>query len=276
MKMNKLSTYSYIWDLKEDGLDHKRVKSVKLNFIADNMQGKINITDIQFQSGGYCTGYNPNTREFMRKLKHTVNEFAFINTVSNPVKAGVQPTKWTGVNNSIYNIVGRGHETISISNTYYDDYTEDLVPVGLDFTIIAKDDYDLLRISTNTGSYVENRTEDTYPHSGEYPLDWVYTGEYYVDGGKAGDVIEILASKHKTYRNGKDITEGKFANGIIPMSVQSYMVCCQGSNRYKIEFYKRVTETDSYGEKISYYKDTGIGFYGWAEIPIQCKMEGKI
>lgn len=277
MKMIKdFTTYSYIYDLEEEGISNKKVKAINVKLVADNLQGRINITDIQLQSGGQQTGYNPTTQEFMEEHKHTIDEFAFINTVSNPVKEGVQPKLWKGVNNRIFNMVGRGHETISVSNTYHDDYTMDMVVCGLDLTIIPKDDYDLLRISTNDGIYVENRVDHQHPCDSEYPLNYIYTNEYYFAGGKAGDKIELLASKQRAYKNGIDVTEGKFVYDGIPMATQSYMVCCQGSNRYRIEFYKRITETDDNDNKLDYYKDTGIGFYGWAEIPKQYTMGVKI
>ena len=277
MRMIKdFATYSYIYDLKEEGISNKRVRSINIKLIADNLQGRINITDIQLQSGGQQTDYNPNTSEFMKKHKHTIDEFAFINTVSNPVKKGVQPKLWKDVNNRIFNIVGRGHETISISNVYHDDYMMDMVVCGLDLHIVPKDDYDLLRISTNEGVYVENRVEHNYPQDTEYPLNHIYTNEYYFTGGKAGDEIQLLASTQKAYRNGEDITQGKFIYDNIPMATQSFMMCCQGSNRYRIEFYKKVTDIDSYGNELNYYKDVGIGFYGWAEIPRQYTMGVKI
>ena len=273
--------YSYILDMEKEGFNKKKVKSIDFKLVTENIKGQINITDVQFQEGGYVTGYNIHTTEFTRKMKHTIDEFAFINTVSNPVKDGVQPVVWKDVNNRIYNIVGRGIETMSISNTYHDDYTEDIITSGVDITLIPKDDYDLLRVSTNYGTYIDGRTtDDVYAileEGEEYPLNWVYTSEYYVGGGKAGDVIQILASEKKAYKNGIDITVGKFRNGIIPMSMQSFMIAGQGSNRYRIEFYKRVTEViNDEGETVTYYKDTGIGYYGWAEIKSQSKMEARI
>ena len=161
-----------------------------------------------------------------------------------------QPRIFPGVTNRFFNLVGRGHEVIVVPNVYHENHAEPIITTGLDFTIYPKNDYDLLRISTNFGTELEYGVfSDVFE---EHPLHWRYTREFYLDGASAGTEIKLHASTRIATVGGvpqplgvRHIDVGK-VNGesrILTTPRQAFMVAPVGSYRIRVEFYKRVTET---------------------------------
>ena len=61
-------------------------------------------------------------------------------------------TSYTGLRNRVFNIVGRGHEVVLLPNVFNEDYKVELLTSGLDLELYAKEDFDLLRITTMDGA----------------------------------------------------------------------------------------------------------------------------
>ena len=266
----------YIYSLVVD--TNKKVKSVNFNLVGDNFTGDFGVTDLQLQAGRQVTAHNPNTSEMLEGQSFTVDENNFLNTVSNPLKYGVQPQVYENINNRFFNFTARGAEVIALPNVLHEDYTQDLVSSALDLSITAKQSFDLVRISTNDGVLVPDRKYNSFeiPPLADHPLNYKYTREFYFGGGNAGDVLSLKASEFTASKNstqlplqqGSVTINGERLEGIR----QRFMLAPYGTFRVRVEFYKRVTEvlkwTDDYGENektVTYLKDVGIGFYGYAE-----------
>lgn len=266
----------YIYALQVDS--NKKVADITFNLKAQNITGTVGVTDLQLQAGTQVTAHVPNTSEMLEKVTHGINERAFIDTVPNPIKHGVQPRIYEGLTNRFYNIVGRGHDTIALPNVYHEDYMNHLVTSALNITLIPKDSYDLLRISTNDGALDEGCKYDPmeYPPLAEHPLNYRYTREFYFAGGEPEEEIKLHASIFSATLNNVNVP---LAQGTLDINGhkmkharQRFMMAPYGNFRIRIEFYKQVTEeltwTDEYGRHskvATYLKDTGIGFYGYAE-----------
>lgn len=263
----------------------KRVKSMGIKVVAERFHGELVITDIMFQAGKQATAYIPNTAEILKLVEATINENE--TAVGNDVYQDYQPRIFPGVTNRFFNFVGRGHEVIVVPNVNHENFTAPILTTGLDFTIYPKDDYDLLRISTNFGTELEYGVfSDVFE---EHPLHWRYTREFYLDGASAGTEIKLHASTRTATVGGvpqplgvRHIDVGK-VNGesrILTTPRQAFMVAPVGSYRIRIEFYKRVTETikDEWGgtTQIEYMKDTGIGFQGVVEFTQYVLGSGRI
>lgn len=246
---------SYIYTMYLES--NKPVKQIDFKVVASDFEGVFNATDFQFQEGAYPTGYVPHTSELIKPVKFGIDENYYMNTVDKPIKRGVQPRIFTNMETRFYNIVGRGHETISMPNVFHEDYRKELLVSGLDFKIIPKNDYDLLRISTADGAYIPNRIYQENEENGEHPLNYRYTKEFFFEGGKAGDEIELSASIHTVKLNGNKVPvsrkmfELKDCNSFI--NNQTFLTAPHGSFRVRIEFYKLHNGT---------YQDRGIGYYG--------------
>lgn len=266
----------YIYALDVD--TNKKVTQVEFNLKAEDFEGDVNITDLQLQSGNQTTAHVPNTSEMLEQVSFTVDENDFLNTVNNPVKEGVQPRKYENITNRFFNIMGRGSEVIALPNVIHENYKQDLVTSALDLNITAKDDFDVVRISTNYGAHVPERKYSGYefPTLEDHPLNYKYTREVYFGAGKAGDEITLKASEFSASLNGvkQNLQQGKITlNGHEFENVrQHYMLAPYGTFRIRIEFYREVTETvywsDEWGEyekELTYLKDIGVGFYGYAE-----------
>jgi len=266
----------YIYTLDVD--TNKRVDHVEFNLKADNFLGDVNVTDLQLQAGSQVSVPVPNTSEILNKVSFTIDENDFLNTVTNPVKEGVQPKVYENITNRFFNIMGRGSDVIALPNVVNEDYTQELVTSALDLSLTAKDDYDLLRISTAYGTLVPDRKYDSYdyPTLEEHPLNYKYTREFYFGAGKAGEEIKLTASEFTASLNGaeKPLQQGTITlNGNTFKDVrQRFMMTPYGTFRIRLEFYREVTEivtwTDEYGDneqEITYLKDNGVGFYGYAE-----------
>jgi len=264
--------YIYTLDVAEP---NKKVSNIEFNLIAEDITGNINVTDLQLQGGKQVTATIPATQDILAPVEFNIDENEWLNTVSNPIKAGVQPTIHQNVRNRFYNFVGRGHQVLVIPNVFHEDYTFPLLTTGLDLTIYSKEDFDLLRIRTNDGGHVPGRKYDPYeyPELEHHPLNYKYTREFYFDGAKAGDKIELKATIRAARLAGIDVPlkQHQITINGSPMKIdrQRFMLAPAGSFRLGIEFYKQVTETmtNEYGEtkQVKYLKDVGIGFYGIAE-----------
>lgn len=261
--MNKNNFAPYVHVI-EKGEKQKKIKNIEIDVIANDYSGNFNITDIQVQEGEVKTHYHPSTKEFLDNLDFQVDEFHWMKTVSNAIKEGVQPRKLTGLKNRIYNIVGRGHDVMALPNVYDMDYTKSLVSTSLDLTIIPKNDYDLLRISTNEGFYDGSVYSDE--NFKDNPLNTRYSKEFFFKGGKKGDIIKLLGSKYMATVNDKPvpITRKKVVDDLDIHNVQRFMTTHFGNQRIRIEFYKKVPRT-VYDETVYIYEDTGIGYNVFAE-----------
>ncbi|UDY80753.1 hypothetical protein [Geobacillus phage GR1] len=263
--------YIYTLDLENKS---KRVKQIDYSLVAEDMLGTLHMTDLQLQEGSQISAHIPATQDILSPVEFNIDEWVFLNTVSNPVKRGTQPVYHEKVKNRFYNIVGRGHEVISIPNVFHEDYTFPLVTTGLDIELRAKEDFDLLRIRTNDGAHVPDRKYSGIPSLEHHPLNYKYTREFYFDGGKAGEKIELKATIRAARVNGKDtpLKQHEIIINGSPMKIerQRFMLAPEGSFRIGIEFYKQVEEemTNDSGEKEvrRYLKDIGIGYYGIAEL----------
>lgn len=246
--------------------------------VEDVRRGEIRVTDFQLQEGNRVTGSIPNTREFFKNQQFNIDE-------SHNAVSGVEniylkqsPRLFEGARNRFFNFSNRGHAVMTIPNVFHEDYRVNLLPTGLDLTIIAKNDYDLLRVSTNYGALIDDYFRATYnlEKLKEHPLNYRYTREFCFGAGKAGDKIEILTSKHQAKVNGKIMPLGvqSFPVGYswsgdeeyIFKNRQRFMLLPWGASRIRIEFYKLLPETvGENGEVIEHMQDAGIGYYGIAE-----------
>ncbi len=246
-----------------------KVADIKFNLVAEDFQGELNVTDLQLQEGSQVTAHVPHTSEMLKRVYHGINEYTFMNTVSNPVKIGVQPKIYTGLKNRFFNIVGRGHEVIVLPNVFHEDYMVDLLTSALDITLYAKEDFDLLRISTNDGALVPGRKYEVEALA-NHPLNYKYTREFYFDGAKAGEEIKLHANIFTASLNGRNIplSQGTiYINGHPKIIArQRFIMAPFGSFRIRIEFYKQVNQDGKYNPAVRYpyLEDVGIGFYGWA------------
>ena len=263
----------YIYTVDIEG--SKKVKEVDFELVANDFTGSIQFTDLQFQEGSQISANIPSGPDILSPVSFNIDEFTFLNTVGNPSKRGTQPIYHKDVTNRFYNIVGRGHEVISIPNVFHEDYTFPIVTSALDIELYAKEDFDLLRIRTNDGGFVPDRKYHTYVELIDHPLNYKYTREFYFSGGKAGDKIELKASINAAKINGKSIPMNKhriesFDHGVMDIDRQRYMLAPSGSFRLGIEFYKQVDGTvhDESGspKKTTWLEDTGIGYHGTAEL----------
>jgi hypothetical protein len=254
--------------------ENKKVSSIEFKMSAADIQkGAIGVTDLQLQEGIQTTGSVPATRDILKSERFDIDET--YNAVINPPDTylGDQPQVYSDIKNRFFNIVNRGHAVMAIPNVYHQDYRVELKTTGLDLTIYPKDDYDFLRISTNHGALVTDQYDRTYQAIADNPLNYRYTREFCFDGGNVGDEIKISASEHYASVNGARVPLGvqSFDVGIYQdfsgaqpvyfKNRQRFMALPWGSNRVRIEFYKRVT--DEAGN--SYMIDSGIGYWGVAE-----------
>jgi hypothetical protein len=254
----------------------KQVKDITFRFLANDFGGKLAITDLQLQEGTQVTAHVPNTSEMLETMRYSVDETVWVNSVTSvpTVKDGTaQPTKYTGLRNRFFNFAGRGHDAIAFPNVFDNDYTQELVSSALDLTIVAKDDFDLLRVSTNDGALIPDRFYDDLDH----PLNYRYTREFYFDGGKAGDKIELKANLFTATLRDEEVSMAQKrlvndAGKTVIMPRQRYLLAPWGSFRVRVEFYKKnmqsfkvASSTEGDTRTILGYNDSGIGFYGYGE-----------
>jgi hypothetical protein len=256
-----------------------KVKAISFNLKANHESGTINVTDLQLQTGKQATIQVPHTSEMLEALRHGFDEGTNLadqtlhSTGKQNIKLGpAQPIVYENLKNRVYNIVGRGHEVVSLPNVFHEDYKVELLTSGLELELYAKDDFDLLRISTNGGALVPGRKypEDAPKTLSEHPLNWKYTREFYFGAGKAGDKITMSSTLMNAAVGNTKYQFGQ-RSSLANMSKQRLMVAPSGSFRLRIEFYKMVTEniyneeTKAYDYPATYLKDVRIGYYGTAE-----------
>lgn len=215
------------------------------------------VTDLQFQPGNTLTGWVPKTDEMLSRLPIVLDESIFVATPN--IMLGAQPQVYD-LDKRTFNIVGRGHQTITIPNYYPEDWFTEILPTGIDITIFAKDDFDLCRISTAVGALLPEG-EGPYTSLPDHPLNYKYTREFWIEGASAGSEIKLNASTMLATLNGVDIPIWSqktidVAGKIFNIGHRRFILAPTGSVRFRIELYKN--------EEI--LEDTGIGFYGTAEI----------
>ena len=101
----------------------KRVKEVEFNLIGEDFEGDISFTDLQLQEGTRVSGTMPELREILSPVEFNIDENTFLRTVSNPVKRGTQPQVHNNIKNRFFNIIGRGHEVVSIPNVFHENFS---------------------------------------------------------------------------------------------------------------------------------------------------------
>ncbi|HDR7892764.1 TPA: hypothetical protein QCY29_005232 [Bacillus toyonensis] len=284
----------------------RSIDKVKVEIVAQdavvrneiNQDVPIHVSDLHFQPGNQLTGWIPETRELLRKIYHENDEFKNQVTTKDIYLGGAerQPVKRTNLEYRTYNIVGRGHEIITIPNYYPDNWYTEVLPTGIDFEIFPKDDYDLCRISTNHGSVIdpdlwhykyilENNDYDSKaalydyfgdPNKGQssHPLHVRYTREFWVGAGKAHNPIRLFASNGSATRGGARLGIGGVNEIPLPdgrkfrITRNQLFLLPKGAIRFRIEFYKTKTISLSTGKNFTDFNvlaDTGIGFYGTAK-----------
>lgn len=257
--------------MKVDHVDMDVMVHDTTNRDDQNAEVPFYFTDLQFQPGHQKTGWIPNTQEMMDRIEYDVDEWRKYN--QDYIFRGVTPTQYPGMDHRIFNLLGRGHEVITLPNDLPEelfweldqieaqglDRPVEILSTGIDFTIIPKDDFELCRIATNVGSLLP---EDQWviPGDPDHPLNTRYTREFYFDGGvgSADSILEVNASVMTARKNGTIIkTNGVksiHAGGItIPIYKNKYHLIPRGSVRFRIEFF---------GPGLV---DTGIGFGGTAK-----------
>lgn len=277
--------------------EDKQVDSVEFQIAIDdavirdvnNQNVPIFFTDVQFQPGNKLTGWVPGERELLSLLRYTDDEFKNRATV-NDVYQGTQPQTRLNVEPRLYNLVGRGHTVITLPNYYPEDWTKEVLPTGVDFIIYPKEDFELMRISTNVGfplpeedwfykEFMEQHWDNDWVQEtfAKHPLHYRYTREFWVSDGTAGSEIKIHASTRTATLNGNKIMivgdrAFDWDTGFsMPITVKRFMLAPKGSIRFRVEFYGRQKYSldPKYpgGSRIEgfYLGDAGIGFYGTAE-----------
>lgn len=270
-------------DAKVDHVDMEIVVQDTASRDKDNNEMPFYFTDLQFQPGAQKTGWIPNTQEMMDRIEFDVDEWRKYLWEGQPddyyVWKSVSPKQYPNQTKRLFNLLGRGHEVITIPNDLPEeefweldliaqqglDRPVDILSTGIDFKIVPKDDFKLMRISTDVGAMLPVEEHLYQPPEGEPPIDhplhYRYTREFWFDSGKAGDILEVNASMMIAKKNGVKVN----ANGVNTIAVDNdkiniyknkFQMIPRGSVRFRIEFYGR----DSSGQ----LADTGIGFGGTA------------
>jgi len=253
----------------------KTVEEVEFKLVAEGIQeGELRITDIQVQEGSEITGTIPATQDILKLVRFSIDESHNEVTSRVNIYNGQEPQNFENKTHRFFNVVGRGFETIAIPNVYHESILQDIITTGLDLTLVAKDDYDFLRISTFYGGTVDGDNR-TYKNDSlaDNPLNQRYTREFCFSGGNAGDKIELLSSQQRAMVNGQVVPKGvqRFNVGqdiewselepAIYTNRQRFMALPTGATRLVVQFMKL-----EYGDDgTEYMVDNGIGFQGLAE-----------
>lgn len=239
-----------------------------------NVEIPLYFTDLQFQPGSQKTGWIPNTQEFMDRIEFDVNEMRKYD--SSYTWKSVTPTTYTSDqlgHKRMFNIMGRGHEVITIPNDLPEekfwrltdiasqglDRPVEILTTGIDFQIIPKDNFELCRIATNVGSILPD-DDQLYPGE-DHPLNYRYTREFFFNGGQAGDILEVNATSMTARMNGSEVNRNinqiTVGSDVINIYKNKFHLIPRGSVRFRIEFYGR----DANGK----LADIGIGYGGQAK-----------
>lgn len=263
-KLSNWRRYSGTFSFSED----LPIDSVTIEIVADDAIVStpedpttplpIYITDIHFQAGEQLSGWVPETREFLKKMLHTNDEFKNRSTDQDIYDGGKSPVIYKDVEFSEYNIAGRGIEVFTIPNWYPEDWRAEILPTGVDIEITPKDDYDFMRVCTNSGAL----KEDLYNNDTTHPLSMAYTREFSLGAGKAGQTIKILSRSGRAFLGASRVPIGgigavTLGNGeSFKIRRRSFFLAQKGATRIRFEFYKLVDGK---------LKDIGIGYQGTAK-----------
>lgn len=272
--------------MKVDHVDFEIVVQDTTSRDAENNEVPFLFTDLQFQPGATKTGWNPNTKEFLDRIEYDADETKNYQNADgslNPffVWKTVTPTIYPNKIERMFNLMGRGHEVITLPNDLPEEVFWELdkiaqqglerpveiLSTGIDFTIIPKEDFDLCRISTNIGSLLPEDERHYQPILDEYsdatnltakstveslfvdhPLHRRYTREFWFEGGQAGDILETHASITTARHNGVEIeTNGvrtiNIGTGELDIYKNKFQLIPRGSVRFRVEFYRQVDLT---------------------------------
>lgn len=268
-------------------------------------------TDLQVQPGHQKTGWNPATGvrmsdgryvgEMLDRIEFEVDENKHYEGYEHRIPPKIYTPEELNYER-LFNIMGRGHETLTFPNDvpepmFWDQVTYpelekpvEVLTTGMDWTIVPKDDFDVLRLSTFSGGLLPEENflykdvieefEEENPNTvrtlfREHPLNTRYSREFYWLNGKAGDEIQINASTMSTTYNGKKQNKqhiDRFTVGgrTYEFNYNKFLTIPRGSVRYRIEFYKLADVTlyktndegDQVAHNVRYLKDTGIGYTG--------------
>lgn len=269
-------------------------------------------TDLQFQPGHQKTGWNPavgvrlsdgkQVGEVLDRIEFEVDENKHYAGYEHAIPPKIYTPEELNYER-LFNFMGRGHETLTFPNDVpepmfwdavsYPDLEKpiEVLTTGMDWTIIPKDDFDVMRLSTYAGGMLPEENflyydvieefEEENPNTvktlfREHPLNTRYSREFYWTNGKAGEELKISASTMATYKNGQKQNKeyvDKFTIGgrTYQFNYNKFLTIPRGSVRYRIEFYKLADVTlyktndegDSVGHNVRYLKDTGIGYTGY-------------
>lgn len=293
-------------EMKVDHVDVDIIVRDTASRDANNQDQPFYFTDLQFQPGAQKTGWVPNTQELLQLITFDVDEKRKYLDDNGGLSSyyqwkSVRPTVYPGMTERMFNILGRGHEVITIPNDLPEEIfwqlelielqglerPVEILSTGIDFKIIPKDDYDLMRISTDVGGLLpeeerpyqsiineysdgENVTDENVASLlVDHPLHYRYTREFYFTGGQAGDELEVLATIQVARQNGQEI-ERQGIRSIqagdmeITLYKNRFHLIPRGSVRFRVEFFKQSEFTTSTGQKVTYMADAGIGFHGIA------------
>lgn len=196
----------------------------------------IYFTDMQFQVGNQLTGWAPHSKEMLRRLSWKHDEHAQIATPNRFV--GEKPKAYPNQKRRWFNLVGRGHKVVTVPNYVPEDWDVSVLPTGLDLTLYSKEDFDLLRVSTNVGVLMSE--EDCfYIQHGIYPeIKKKYEDVLAMDPTHVGSVERV--------RREQEIDN--FENRIIPLFLKHPL-----HYRYTREFW---IERASSGSEITIHATT--------------------
>lgn len=165
----------------------------------------IYFSDMQFQVGNQLTGWVPHSQEMLRRLSWKHDEHAQVATPNRFV--GDMPKVYPNQKKRWFNLVGRGHKVITVPNYVPEDWSASVLPTGLDLTLYPKEDFDLLRVSTNVGVLLQE--EDCYylqPH-----------GIYQEIKAKYEEVLATDPHASSQERERREIEVSNFENIMIPL-----------------------------------------------------------
>ena len=234
---------------------NKKVSSVEFQLEAKDVVSTTNgidsqpihFTDVQFQSGQQLSGWIPNTRELMKHLSWTNDENE--NVALPAIFEGNQPIIREGLEKRWFNVVGRGAETFVIPNYFPEDNNIDILPSGIDLTLIPKEDFDLLRVSTSYGVMLPENEQ-------YYKQD---DGLYREIEAKYAQVVDMEPTTNEA-KDRKNREISNWENIVNPLMGNHPL-----HKRYTREFF---VEGGRKGEEIKIHASTRTATKGSEELPL--------